>query len=45
MEKHTGVFQSLIENYRKNTSNILYQRKLAKSLNNYILKDINKVIL
>ena len=43
MEKHTGVFQSLIENYRKNTSNILYQRKLAKSLNNYILKDINKV--
>ena len=41
--KHTGVFQSMIENYRKNTSNILNQRKLAKSLNNYILKDINKV--
>ena len=40
---HTGVFQSMIENYRKNSSNILYQRKLAKSLNNYILKDINKI--
>jgi len=41
--KHTGVFQSMIENYRKNSSNFLYQRKLAKSLNNYILKDINKI--
>ena len=41
--KHTGVFQSMIENYRKNSSNILNQRNLAKSLNNYILKDINKV--
>ena len=40
---HTGVFQSMIDNYRKNSSNILYQRKLAKSLNNYILKDINNV--
>ena len=41
--KHTGVFLSLIENYRKSTSKILYQRKLDKSLNNYLLKDINKV--
>ena len=41
--KHTGVFLSMIENYRKSTSKILYQRKLDKSLNNYLLKDINKV--
>ena len=41
--KHTGVFLSMIENYRKSTSKILYQRKLDKSLNNYLLKGVGEV--
>ena len=39
--KHTRIYQSIMDKYMKNKSNILAKRKSGKSINSYILKDLN----
>ena len=43
IEKHTNIFLSMIDNYRKGTSKILAERKEKISLNSHFLNDLNNV--
>lgn len=41
--KHTGIFQSMMENYKKSTNPILASKRLSNSLNSYLLKDLYNI--
>ena len=39
--KHTAIYQSMMDNYRKNTDKNLAKRKSEKSINSYLTKELN----
>ena len=41
--KHTNIFQSMIENYRKSTNKILAEKRSKISLNSHLLNDLYEV--
>ena len=41
--KHTGIFQSMMENYKKNTDQTLIKKRLQNNLNSYFIKELYQV--